>query len=203
MTPGGDMQKLLIIFLSIFVSFSVYSTEVYLDKEEKTLIEELLDIKDLMVAVEDNLRDDRTDKVVQMKGQEVEDRLDKLIEEIDAYEKKHGREIGRKPMKDSKIDKSKVNERVWKTFVLERAPWMTKGYDDWAKLQPATRERILQSWSDEIPLRWQRRIMAYWMSVGAEEKKWEDAEKEKIRRQEMQMFRDIMEKITKAQEKKK
>lgn len=41
--------------------------------------------------------------------------------------------------------------------------------DAWAKLPPAQRDELLQALREEMPVRWQERLKAYFLSIAAEE----------------------------------
>lgn len=149
----------------MLVALTAAGTEVESpEKEDKTAAEELRDIADLMVDVEDKLRDDRHDKAVQIYGKEIEDRLEKLIKEVEVNEKKSGDKTGKKPMKDSKITSAEVPRQV---IQRERMPWETKEYDNWARLSEIHRGSIIQTYNnfDNLPMRWQQRISAYFLSI--------------------------------------
>jgi hypothetical protein len=46
--------------------------------------------------------------------------------------------------------------------------------DAWAKLPPAEREEFLNSFREDIPERWRKRLEAYFLSVAKEEAKDSD-----------------------------
>jgi hypothetical protein len=54
-------------------------------------------------------------------------------------------------------------------------PAMVAGKQDaWAKLPPAQRDELLQSWNEGVPERWRKRLEAYFTSLAAEEVKNEN-----------------------------
>jgi hypothetical protein len=139
-----------------------------------------------MKDVESKLRDDRHDQAVQTEGQHIEEKLAKFIEQLEQMsssnsssgenEKKNkqqqqqqqqgnqGGQRGSNPLQQSKpggaVPPGALN------------PATVSGKQDaWAKLPPALRDELLQSYRPEIPLRWQKRLEAYYYSLNAEETK--------------------------------
>ncbi len=121
------------------------------------------------------LRADRHDRVVQLKGKEIEERLEKMGHEVEAQEAKQEKEAkleermgpapktGKKPAKSSQF--SNVPAKVEKST---DQPWR-KNQDDWAKLQPERRAAVLQTWSEEFSPIWRKRLIAYFSSVNDDE----------------------------------
>jgi hypothetical protein len=168
------MKTALILSLVLF-TFPIFGTEVELP--EKTVFDEIHEIIDVMVNLEDRLHDDRHDLVVQLQGKEIEDRIEKLIKDIedDDKDEENGKPRTRTkikpseakiPMKDSKLKRQDVPAKV---IPREQMAWDTQAYHDWARLQDLKRDSILQSYHEELPARWKKRLEAYFLSINAEE----------------------------------
>ena len=48
---------------------------------------------------------------------------------------------------------------------------ITDSQSQWAKLPPAIRDEMLQTYGSEMPERWRKRLQAYFLSIAAEESK--------------------------------
>lgn len=157
-----------LIFLIVFNLFA--QDDVYVEKKINTVAEEVYEIKNLMVNLEDILHEDRYDQIVQLKGKEIENKIEKLIkdaEEIDDNNLNKNSKVNA-PKKDSKIDKKNIDEAL-KVIHRNRPLWETSSYDNWAKLQNCTREGIIQTYREELPVLWEKRIRAYFLSINSEE----------------------------------
>lgn len=155
------------ILLFLVLSLNVFSNEVFI---EKTAYEELKEIESLMDRMSTQLYWDRTDQSVQLRGKEIENRLNALIKEVEAR-------------KDSQIISSLRHKQLKElagTYTPPPPRPLTKEeirkdtvekvdyHKKWANLPPINREQILQSINSEIPLRWRDRIAAYFISIAAE-----------------------------------
>ncbi len=144
------------------------------EKPEKDDIQELREIQALMVEVHEALRADRHDRTVQMKGKEIEDRLEKIGHEIEAKEERE-----QKQSSDGKPDKPKKtpSQTQIPAQVKSLSLWAGLG-KEWTHLPPEHRSAILQTYANEVPARWRKRIAAYFISVQDEEiRKEDDAQK--------------------------
>lgn len=134
---------------------------------ERTPIEELKDIGKTMRDLADQLHEDRTDKPVQLVSQEIIARLEKLIKDADG-------DAGGKSKDEDKqwrwIKTGDPSARDIKPKVeLYKDPAMQGGV---ISLPAAQRDAILQA--DRIahlPQLWRERIMAYFVSVAADQAK--------------------------------
>lgn len=175
------MKYLSLLMLCLTFTTVSYTAEVGVDEpEEKTPAEQVLDIKDLMIVLEDNLRNDRHDSVVQLYAKEIEDKLEKLIKDADSdkkdskkKEKKENpektvdnNEPNKNPPKDSKLHQVTVAPHV---IQRERMPWETREYDNWASLPDVKRANMLQTYNEfeNLPGRWKVRIRAYFYSIAS------------------------------------
>jgi len=151
----------------------------------------LLPLAKEMAEVEKMLRDDRHDAFVQIKGQTISDNLDEMISKMDKEQKEQDQKNKEKQQQQKQKQKqqqqgqqsrqqrssSPLESSMPKSPVppgsQENAPVMN-GRSKWANLPPAAREELLQTYRDEIPERWRKRLEAYFLSLAAEE-----AEREK------------------------
>ena len=163
------------ILLIIFCTFC-HGQEVYVEKEEKTLQSELIEISDKMEEMASLLREDRHDTTVEIQGKEILEQMQKLIREVEVVEQKNN--PSNKTKRDLALlylagkartpDGSKLPEQgevSWKNKPLPQSE--TRNF--WATLPPNSRDNISQLWSSEIPLRWKKRVEAYFISIAAEE----------------------------------
>lgn len=177
------MKHILTVFACLAICGFAYEPEVTLPPEEKSLIKEMTEIADLMDEVHDNLREDRHDKVVHLKLDEIDERIGKLIVEGEDIER-HKRKIeeldkrigqspdGKTPTRVSKLPA--VNPAKVKLMPQDPDSWISRDYWLWSHLPRASRDEIIQCWAEEIPIRWRLRISAYFLSIGAAEKEAED-----------------------------
>lgn len=145
------------------------------EKPEKDDLQELREIQALMVEVHEALRADRTDRTVQMKGKEIEDRLEKIGHEIELQEEREAKQASNpeKPQKPKKTP----NQTQIPAQVKSLTPWTALG-KEWTHLPAEHRGTMLQTYANEVPARWRKRIAAYFISVQSDEtRKEEDAQK--------------------------
>jgi len=142
---------------------------------EKDIVDDLYEIKDQMDNLTDQLREDEHHDGVQLRGKEIEDKLTRIIDEIEknpprfkslkrdaqAQQAKHPRPISEKPPDEP----ARVLRRIESVIIPEKD-------SNWWKLRDSRRGEVIQSWGVEIPLRWKARIAAYFISISAEESKY-------------------------------
>jgi len=150
----------------------------------------LTQLSEEMRGVEEKLRNDRYDRAVQVDQQGIEEKLSKIIEQIEkmqsqssqskgqGQEKKDGQpqpgsqpgnqpggpKQGGSPLQDSALGGSTPRGDL-------NAAQVEGKQADWAKLPAALREQLLQASSAEMPTRWKKRLEAYWTSIAREEEK--------------------------------
>ncbi len=115
-----------------------------------------------MQEVGNDLRSDRTDKITQLKGKEIDDRITKLIKEIDCV------------CDDDETERGRVLKRLKNGNLTPICGMVTKSKEDrsgaWRPgLDKDSRGKIVQVWAADIPVKWRIRIEAYFYSICAEE----------------------------------
>jgi hypothetical protein len=155
------------------------------DPQKKDIIDEIYEIKSLMIYMEEKMRDDRFDKYVEMAGNEINQKLQKLIEETEEEsnnkKKMQPQEQSQKQRKEQlsmlngkmPATKSRLKEGASETKEKMYVPPILKDDSSWAKLPTIRRESILQIPNEDIPIRWRKRITAYMLSVNAAESDFE------------------------------
>lgn len=140
-------------------------------------IEELFEIKDLMVALQDRLEDDRTDQLVIERGIDIEKRMQKLIDDQEDDEKNKKKQDknsedksktkNNKPNNESLKDSKLSSEKAWEVIAMSKVAWETRAYYDWVKMTEIRRDNIIQIYNnfDNIAPKWQERIRLYFLSV--------------------------------------
>src|ERR1017187_6813372 len=130
------MKLLLTLIMFLLISQPILAEDIIIDHPEKSVVEQLLDIKDLMVQLEDKLNDDRVDIAVQLVGIDIEKALIKLIKDAEDSEKNKSnsdsddknnsnsqknntKEKSQKGSKDSNGSASKIGEVIHR----DRLPW--------------------------------------------------------------------------------
>lgn len=149
---------------------------------------QLTEMSKEMREVEEKLRNDRHDRAVQVDQKGIEEKLSKLIEQIEKMQSQssssqskkkqqqqqqqqqqgQGDQPGQKqpgsPLQDSKLGGSAERGGL-------NAAEVAGQQADWAKLPPAEREAMLNAYKRDIPERWRKRLEAYYHSIAAEENK--------------------------------
>lgn len=160
--------------LLLLLSSSLYAIEA-VDALDKSVEEELQEIVVEMTRMETNLRLDRTDESVQLKGKEIQDKLEKLIKDVEinsvktkfnTLRQKQLAQIAGIVPPTPFIQTLPEGEALFKPGILNN-----DFRNSWAKLDSKNRELILQSYQPDIPLKWQLRIAAYYLSIATEEVK--------------------------------
>ena len=138
-----------------------------------------------MKEVEDKLRNDRHDQAVQAQGAGIEQKLTQFIEKLSQMSSPGSSSGDKKGDKQQQQQQQTGNQggkqptNPLKQSQLGSAvppgalnPAVVAGQQDaWARLPPALRDELTQSYRPEIPLRWQKRLEAYFYSLNAEEAK--------------------------------
>lgn len=150
---------------------------------------QLKDLSGVMKDVELKMRDDRYDEVVQVDQNEIDEKLGDMIRELEKMQRMkieqqqkesrnqqskrrlatlgEGDDVSPRPRTASRPPPpAKADERVNSGRVVSRG-------DNWAALPQAEREELLQVFRPEVPLRWRKRLEAYFVSLAAEEAKSE------------------------------
>jgi hypothetical protein len=148
------MKYLLLVAL---VSISVLGYEINPEDYKKDPIERLQEIAKEMAEMAQKLRDDRSDTTVQIQGDKIHDDLQKLISLV---EMKMEHPTGG----NSNAQAQGQSNPLWdKLTEAKKLPKPKK--TNWAALPPAQRDEILQTWSEDIPVLWKKRIEAYFISI--------------------------------------
>lgn len=135
-----------------------------------------------MERMADALRLDRHDVFTRASGQVAEDKLAGMIDKIEKSQQEQQKQqreqekqkqpqqrqeqrqqLGSKPQMDSKLGPDAPPGPT------QDAAKVVKEADKWAKLPPAMRDQMLQSFSSDIPERWRKRLEAYYISIAAAE----------------------------------
>lgn len=138
-----------------------------------------------MQSVESKLRDDRHDSSVQNDQQDVQIKLAEMIKTLEDLEQS----------KTQQAQNSKDGKKRWGALASSSSPSPSKGSklsmpprdpaqeaafqaarvaeqrNRWANLPAASRDEMLQVFRPEVPIRWRKRLEAYFLSVAAEEVK--------------------------------
>ncbi|MCW8132093.1 MAG: HEAT repeat domain-containing protein [Planctomycetota bacterium] len=162
------------------------ATENVPDIEEHT--DALTQLGKDMRDVEEKLRGDRHDRAVQVDQKGIEEKLSKMIEQIEkmqqqssssSSQKKNqqqqqqqqqsgGNQPGQKqpssPLADSTLGGGAQSGALNAADVVGQQA-------DWAKLPPAERDALMQAYKRDLPQRWRKRLEAYYLSIAAEEAK--------------------------------
>jgi hypothetical protein len=140
-----------------------------------------------MREVEEKLRNDRHDRAVQVDEKGIDEKLTKLIEQLEKMQsqssssssqkkqqqqqqqqQQSGNQPGPKqagsPLADSKLGGGAQRGAL-------NAAEVAGQQADWAKLPPAEREAMMNAFKRDIPERWRKRLEAYYLSIAAEEAK--------------------------------
>jgi hypothetical protein len=139
-----------------------------------------------MQGVHDKLRDDRHDETVQVDQRDIDDKLTEMINELEKMkrmeisqsnntdEEKRRRmqmvgqssQVSTRPKPDSKLS-SGPGAGEARVNPLE----VTRTQDRWASLPAKERDELLQIYRPDVPVRWRKRLEAYFVSIAAEEAK--------------------------------
>ena len=141
-----------------------------------------------MRGVEDKLRSDRHDQAVQVDQKDIEEKLTKLIEQIEQMQQsssssqgqqqgqkqgqKQGQQQGGQQQRGSKRPTSPMTDSGLGAGAERGAlnPAEVASHQaEWAKLPPSMRDEILQVDRPGMPERWRVRLVAYYLSLAAEE----------------------------------
>lgn len=149
---------------------------------------QLSDLSGQMKSVEQKLRDDRFDEVVQVDQNDIDEKLGDMIRELEKMQ------IMRQEMREQ-TDRKQTSKRRLSMMgedEITRTPRSSAprppspvanesrvnagrvvGRENWASLPQAERDELLQVFRPEVPLRWRKRLEAYFVSLAAEEAKAE------------------------------
>lgn len=167
------MKPLILILL--LLSSSLFAVEIESpNNEPRDLVEELYQLKEQMDDLTDQLRDDEHHDGVQIRGKEIEEKLNKIIDEVENARVVHkegdprSRQMsaakGHKPASKSKLPPP-VKGSVINRDDASKNQVVRSDNANWYKLPDAKRDQVIQSWGSEMPLRWKSRISAYFISV--------------------------------------
>lgn len=157
------------ILLAAVLTVRLWAVEVGVDQKHNTVAEEVHEIAGVMWEIENQLRDDKTDALVQLNLKEAIDRIEKLIkdaEELPAGNADSDYKRGLRALKDSDTKGDVKRPQVashQEPYEFQIQP------GDWASLPRKERGEIVQVWASEVPLRWKQRIAAYFLSLNAVE----------------------------------
>jgi HEAT repeat protein len=136
-----------------------------------------------MKELEDKLRGDRHDDAVQADGKEIEDKLASMIADLEKQQNQQQQQKKEQKQKQaSKQEKQKgsggQNPLQGSSLPPEVAagpmqpPATVQGkQSQWSKLPPAQRDELMQAFGADVPMRWRKRLEAYFFSIAVEEEK--------------------------------
>ncbi|MBI3829354.1 MAG: HEAT repeat domain-containing protein [Planctomycetes bacterium] len=139
-----------------------------------------------MREVEDKLRNDRHDRAVQVDEKGIDEKLSKLIEQLEKMQSQSSSSSSQKKQQQQQQQQQSGNQPGPKQAGSPLADSKLGGgaqrgalnaadvagqQADWAKLPPAEREAMMNAFKRDIPERWRKRLEAYYLSIAAEEAK--------------------------------
>lgn len=148
--------------------------EIEIIPEWKTVPEEISEIATLEMTIENRLRDDKHDKLLQIDIDESIARMEKLIkdaEEIEIDSPDDGRKRDLLKLKYS-AGSSRPDRKppcVSGTDPKDKVVYDHRDSDEWARLSRSMRGEIVQVYATDLPLLWKKRIAAYFISVNADD----------------------------------
>lgn len=138
-----------------------------------------------MAEMELMLRDDRHDAFVRIKGDGIENNLAEMITKMEKEQQEQQQNQKQDPQQKQKQQREQSRQQRQQqlssnpiTNSQPKAPTpsgptntaqVSGTGSKWAKLPPAAREELLQTYRDDIPERWRKRLEAYFLSIAAEE----------------------------------
>lgn len=144
--------------------------------------EDLPDLAQRMKDAEEMLRQDRHDILVQAKLRMIESNLDRMISEAEKKEKQDQQQQQKQQQQKQQMAQAPSKQRqssqspLQNSSLSETPPGPTQETakisgtgSKWAKLPPAARDELLQTYAQEVPIKWRKRLEAYFLSVAAEE----------------------------------
>jgi hypothetical protein len=142
---------------------------------------ELNKISEQMKEAANLLREDRHDVFVRVKLKEISGKLDSMISEAEKQQQQQNQKQNQnkqQQQKQSRMDSlaqspkrnSSLGPKTEQGSMQDSAKVAGKS-SSWAKLPPALREELMQSFGADIPIRWRKRLEAYFISIAAEETK--------------------------------
>lgn len=146
----------------------------------------LRDLSQRMKGVEEKLRSDRHDMGVQIEAGMVESSLEGMIKKAEEQQKQSSQQQKKQDkQKQERQERQEMRSGKSEKPMLDSSPHaptppgptdaaQVSGHSSkWAKLPKAERDAILQSYRDEVPEKWRKRLEAYFTSIAAEETKRE------------------------------
>lgn len=180
-TPSSPIPKIL---LFLILSISASANEAVLGPEIKSIEDEIRAISKEMALVADQLRADRADSTVQLDQKSATDRLAKLIKAIeDAKPSDQKADPKKKPLA---VFESEMKAKGGSgsggnnpgqggppapTGTKEDPPKVAGRFAEWGKLPKSSRDELLSAMGNDVPLRWRKKLEAYFLSIAAEETK--------------------------------
>ncbi len=157
--------------------------------EQGDYAKQLSDLSGTMKDVAHKLRDDRFDETVQVDQNDIDEKLSDMIRELEKMQQLKVE----KSEKDSKKAQSRrrlammmgEEQQSSNPRAAQKPPppaanearlnaGKVVGRENWAALPQAERDELLQVFRPEVPLRWRKRLEAYFISLAAEEAKAEN-----------------------------
>lgn len=137
-----------------------------------------------MKEAEQMLRDDRHDVFVRVKLKALDDQLDGMIKELEKQQSEQQKQNQQNQQQQQKQQAQRQNQNSASPLansqlgptvrpVEPQGPTakVEKKADKWASLPPAARDELLQTYGSDVPVRWRKRIEAYFYSVATEEER--------------------------------
>lgn len=155
------------------------------DDGQGDAIQKLKELSSRMREMEAKLRDDRHDDAVLADGGGIEKDLSTLITQLE----KSQQQQQQKQEKQNQSERQKQKQERQQAMSQQPKPNSGLGspvppglpqpetakvegkQSPWAKLPPSAREELSQAYAEEMPIRWRKRLEAYFISIAGEEVK--------------------------------
>jgi hypothetical protein len=147
----------------------------------------LKELAERMNGLHDLLREDRHDSKVQLEGQIIENEISFLIEKMEQQQKEQQQQDQQKQQQSGKKKQERQAQQGSSGSPLadsapgapategkrSQPPAQVQGkQSSWSSLPKAQRDELLQAYGAEMPLKWRKRLEAYFFSLAAEEEKY-------------------------------
>ncbi len=146
----------------------------------------LKELADRMSGLHDMLRGDRHDSKVQIEGQIIENEIGFLIEKMEQQQKEQQQQEQQKQQSSKKKQEQQSQQGSSGSPLADSAPGAPTSegkrsqppaqvqgkQSSWSSLPKAQRDELLQAYGAEMPLKWRKRLEAYFFSLAAEEEKY-------------------------------
>lgn len=151
--------------------------------------ETLKQLSNRMNQLEGMLRQDRHDVAVQVEGKLIESSMGVMIEKMEKEQSQQQQQQQQQNKQDKKQTQRQQREQQREQSMspqpqpgggqkssvppgdVSPPATVTGKQSPWARLPKAQRDELLQAYGDDIPVRWRKRLEAYFYSIAIEEEK--------------------------------